>query len=325
MRGARLALVVVVGVTAVACSSDLPPANVVTGVRVLATSADKPYAQPGETVSLRVLAVDGRADRSTPMQVAWLPMPCVNPRGDDYYACYPAMAQQFAPGVDLSSVLVPGDQWSFTLPDDAIAAASLHPGAADPYGVAFAFVVACAGTVEYVPVDTNVQSPLTTPFGCFDASHRARGPDQFVFGFARVYAFADRRNANPVIDHLTFGGVPVDPVAGIAVPHCTASDEKHCGTTDVDTVVPDASWELDPGAYARSGGAAHEGIWVDYYVTAGRFTNDSAVLFDAYAGRAPSSTDPYAAPLSAGPQPLWVVVHDTRGGASWLQIPLTAN
>jgi hypothetical protein len=307
------------------CSSDLPPASLVDGVRILATSADQPYAMPGESVSLRVLAIDGRADRSRPMQVLWLPAVCMNPGGDDYFNCYPSFDSQFQPRVDLSSTLVAGDTWTFSMPADAIATAQPHPGVSDPYGIAFAFVLACAGHVEYVPVDPRTQSALTTPFGCFDDTHAALGPDQFVFAFARVYAFADRRNANPVIEALTFGGAPVDPAAGIALAHCTASDETSCATTDVDTVVPDASWEVDPGSLDPSGGPAHEALWVDYYVTGGRFASDSEVLFDAHSGRVSSTRDGYAAPLAAGPQTLWAVVHDTRGGASWMTIPVNAN
>jgi hypothetical protein len=305
-----------------ACGDDLPQANLVDGVRVLATRADKPYAMPGESVSLEALAIDGRRDRSRAMQVLWLPAICLNPPGDDYFACYPSFASQFQPGVDLSSALVAGNAFTFTIPANAIATAIPHPGAVDPYGVAFAFVIACAGRIEYVPVDTSADSPVTTPFGCFDESHAALGPDQFVFAFTRVYAFADRRNANPVIDHVTFGGAPVDPAAGIALDHCTASSETSCAATDVDVVVPDASWEVDPGSLDPSGSSGHEAIWVDYYTTGGRFAKDSVVLFDAHSGRVSSTGDGYAAPLSAGPQTMWAVVHDTRGGASWIAIPI---
>jgi hypothetical protein len=316
----------VLGIGLVAsCSSDLPPANVVDTVRILATQADHPYAMPGESVALQALAVDGRADRPQPMRVFWLPTVCMNPAGDDYFGCYPSMAGRFAPGADLSNVLAAGDRFSFTMPSDAIATAVPHPGAPDPYGIAFAFVIACAGRIEYVPVDTSSQSPLTTPFGCFDDSNVALGPADFVFAFTRVYAFADRRNANPVIDSLTFGGTKVDLVAGIDVARCTDSDETHCPKTQVDTSVPDSSWEVDPGSLDPSGGPGHEAIWVDYYATGGRFDDDSVVLFDAHSGRASSTADPYAAPLSAGPQTLWAVVHDTRGGASWVSVPLNAH
>jgi hypothetical protein len=318
-------LLLAAAATCSACSGDLPRASLVAGVRILATSADAPYAMPGETVSLRVLAADGRADRSRPMQLHWLPAPCVNPPGDEYFACYPTFASQFAPGVDIGSALASGDHWSFTMPSDAIASAAPHPGASDPYGVAFAFVLACAGHVEYVPIDPRAASPVTTPFGCFDDAGTPLDATQFVFAFTRVYAYADRRNANPAIDHLTFGGTPVDPAAGIALDHCAGSDEPSCKTTDVDAVVPDTSWEIDPGTVDRAGSPGHEAVWVDYYATGGRFANDSVVLFDATSGRASSTADGYAAPLTAGPATLWAVVHDTRGGASWVAVPLDAR
>jgi hypothetical protein len=319
-----MAMALAIGLAA-GCSSDLPPANVVDTVRILATQADQPYAMPGESVTLQVLAVDGRADRHKPMRVFWLPTVCMNPEGDDYFNCYPSMAGRFAPGADLSNILVAGDRWTFTMPADAIATAAPHPGAPDPYGVAFAFVMACAGRIEYVPVDTRTESPLTTPFGCFDDSNAALGPADFVFAFTRVYAFADRRNANPVIDFVTFGGARVDPAVGIAVARCTTPDEAHCPKTNVDTVVPDSIWELEPGSLDPSGGPGHEAIWVDYYATGGRFDDDSVLLFDAQSGRASSTSDAYAAPQSAGMQTLWAVVHDTRGGASWVSIPLNAH
>src|SRR5580693_409728 len=126
------------------------------------------------------------------MKVFWLPSVCMNPQGDDYFDCYPSFAGQFRAGVDLSATLVSGESWSFSMPEDALSSAAPHAGATDPYGIAFAFVLACAGHVEYVPVDLATQSALTTPFGCFAVPHTALGPDQFVFALSRVYAYADR-------------------------------------------------------------------------------------------------------------------------------------
>jgi hypothetical protein len=316
----------VAAVAALACAcggQSFDPGSVVESVRILATQADKPFAMPGETVTLRMLAADGRADRSTPMALSWLPQVCENPPHDLYYACYPTFARQFAPGEDLTSRLVSGASWSFTMPPDAVTAHVPVPGQTQGYGLVFAFAIACAGHVEYVPPPPG--SPATNPFGCFDGAHRALGADDFVFAVTRVYAYASLRNANPVIDHLTFGGAPVDPMAGIGVAHCTASSESRCSTTDLDTAVPDSSWELDPGDVDASGNVSHETLWVDYYLTAGRVKTDSVLLFDAHGGRVSSSADPFDAPLSAGDQTLWAVVHDNRGGASWVGVPVHAR
>jgi hypothetical protein len=302
---------------------DLPPANVVDGVRILATRADLPYAKPGETVSLDVLAVDGRATSTTPMRLFWIPTPCLNPPGDNYFGCYPQLP---------AGGLVSGDHLTFTMPANAITGAPPHPGAPTPYGVAFVFVIACAGSVEAVPVDTRTESPLTIPFGCFDDANTPVGADGFVFAFARVYAYTDLRNGNPIIDRLTFGGAPVDEGAGIHVHHCTESDITKCTSSKsatapnvMDVVVPAASWEVDPGALTLSGASAHEAIWVDYYTTGGRFANDSVVLFDANSGRASSNTGNGYAAQTAGTHAVWAVVRDTRGGVSWLTVPVHAE
>jgi hypothetical protein len=319
----RTAIALALGATA-ACSGDLPPASLVDGVRILATRADHPYAMPGETVTLQVLAVDGRSDPRATMRVFWLPTACVNPAGDAYFGCYPSMRGRFPVDTDLSTVLVEGPQWVFTMPPGAIDTANPHPGAGAPYGVAFAFLMACAGRVQYHPVDTSTSSPLTTPFRCLDGSGNPLGADDFVFAFTRVYAYATLRNANPVIDHLTVAGAPVGSV-GIALDHCTAGDESHCATSEIDTVVPATSWEVDPGSLAPAGQTAHEAIWVDYYATGGRFDDDSAVLFEATTGKVAKAGVGYAPPLSAGPRTLWAIVHDTRGGASWVSVPVAVR
>jgi hypothetical protein len=306
------------------CQSDLPAASLVGGVRILATRADLPYAKPGETVSIQALAVDGRPNKPTPMHLYWLPTPCVNPAEDDYFACYPSFAGTFTPGIDLKGSLVEGAEVAITMPADAITAAPLHPGATEPYGVAFVFLAACAGTLEYRPPGAS-ESPLATPFACYDQAGAEVGPSGFVFAFSRIYVYADRRNENPTITNLTFGGAAVDPSAGITVAHCRGSNESDCSATDVDVVVPDSSWEIDPGSQSPSGRPLHEGVWVDYYVSGGQLGNDAVVLFDANTGRASSTKDAYSAPLAPGEETLWAVVHDSRGGASWVSIPLAAK
>ena len=60
---------------------------------------------------------------------------------------------------------------------------------------------------------------------------------------------------------------------------------ERCSTSEIDTVVPGASWEVDPGTLSPPGHDAHEAIWVDYYASGGQFDDDSVVLFDALAGR----------------------------------------
>ena len=54
---------------------DFEPANSVSGVRIMASRADKPYAVPGDTVNIEVLAYDGRKDKSRAMRISWIPFP----------------------------------------------------------------------------------------------------------------------------------------------------------------------------------------------------------------------------------------------------------
>ena len=51
-----------------ACGSDFAPGSRITGLRVLAVQADKPYAHPGETVHLSALTAD---TRERPVVWAW--------------------------------------------------------------------------------------------------------------------------------------------------------------------------------------------------------------------------------------------------------------
>jgi hypothetical protein len=312
MRAARL---LVAGVALVACADTFDPSNEVQSVRVLAIRADQPYARPGSTVTLDLLAVDGRTAPKAPMRVGWLPVPCVNPPDDAFYGCFPAFAALPA-GVDLADHLVTGPRFAFTLPADVITS---HAG--DTYGVAFAFAVACAGHVEYRPPARGA-SPDAVPFACLDDAGNALGPDDFVFTYATVYAFADRTNDNPAIDHLTYAGSAVDPAAGIAIARCTQGALHDCPKAGVDIAVPASSQEVDPTSLDANGAPLREAIWVDYFVLRSQLAHDTVVLYDARSGAAAGTSDDLYAPQTAGDTHLWAVVRDDRGGVTWLDVPV---
>jgi hypothetical protein len=63
-------------------------ATVINSVRLLASRASEPRAKPGDTVTLDLLAWDGRVKGVGTMKTYWLPIGCVNPPGDAYYACF---------------------------------------------------------------------------------------------------------------------------------------------------------------------------------------------------------------------------------------------
>ncbi|MEO6420008.1 MAG: hypothetical protein ABIP39_11400 [Polyangiaceae bacterium] len=311
--------------------AQFDPASKVEAVRILATRSDKPYAKPGDTVNMEVLVDDGRAIKRTPMNVYWIPIPCIDPVNDAYYACYPGFAQ-LKPGVDLTPVLQAGTRFSFTMPADVITKHTKRNGSMDavPDGLAVIFTIACAGHVEYIPAsDNGVLNQL--PLGCFDDQHHQLGPDDYVFAFSLVYAFDDRSNANPVVDHLTFAGVPIDLNAGITLDHCGSAaadvngaiNRNGCMATPMDVVIQDESWEVDPSNVdPASGKPLKESIRVHYFVTDGKFENDTINLFDPTSGRIMDTKDNFTAPPLAGENTIWAVVRDNRGGATWFTIPL---
>jgi hypothetical protein len=307
-----------------ACSNTkFDPENKVQSVRIVATQADLPYSRPGDTVKLQILAVDARPTRPEQMQVFWFPDRCIDPAGDAYFNCYPALLQNHPLHTDLTPRLQTGSTASFQMPADVIAQ---HQGPRGdvPYGVMVVFAMACAGHVEAVSPPPG-SGPDALPFGCFDSAQQALGPDSYVFAYQVLFAFADRTNANPVIDHLVFAGASVDPAAGITVDHCTASTLDNCPTLQLDTVVPDASQEIDPGNRDANGTVLKEELWADYLLTGGKVKNDVQVLFDPRLGRLPVTVNEFSAPLAPGEYTLWSVVRDDRGGTAWLSIPVHAK
>jgi hypothetical protein len=306
-----------------ACNApSFTPASKVESVRILATHADAPYAAPGATVTMTALAADGRTNPATPMTVSWLPLPCVDPPGDAFSGCFPYFAALIPAGVDLGPSLTTGTTFTFQMPADAIANHPTAPGS-DPYGLAVVFTFACAGHVEYVPPPAG-GPPDAVPFGCFDGAGKRLGADDFVFAYSLVYAFADRTNANPVIDSVTYGGTAIDVDAGVTVPRCTKPKLDDCPTKPLDVVVPASSQEVDPNNLDFNGAALKEEIYVDYYVTAGKVADDTIILYDPHRGRLSGTGDAFTAPQAAGDSWLWVVVHDDRGGEADLQIPVHA-
>jgi hypothetical protein len=358
------------------CSpSDFEPQSKIDTVRVFAARADEPYAKPGDTVNLTLLTYDGRPQQPSPMQTYWLPFVCVNPAKDAYYACFGGAGGDggaasdagggalglLKPGVNLSPFLPQGPAFPVPLPADIVTShAPVMSG--DPYGVAIAFNISCAGHVEIVALDPSSKNPLQVPVGCFDDQENQLGSDDYVLGFARVYAYTSRTNANPVIDHVLFQGYDVlgagsdggaeagagpdaatdagpdaapdaagdaggdagPPVyaglsGSITTPPCT---QNPCPDLSIDVDVPPSSQEPDPGNVSPDGVQLSEQIWADYFVSIGDVSDNARLLYDPSHGRITPSANKLHVPTKAGDGFLWIVVHDSRGGAAWATIAL---
>jgi hypothetical protein len=357
-----LAALAVLGALLACGNTGFDPASKVDSVRMFVVRADKPYAKPGETVTLEALTTDARKDRTRPAKLYWIPLLCLNPQNDLYYLCFAppgdgghnAGATQLIPigafagagaaggdggadaggadaggafsgsnpfgnvptGVDLGPFLPQGSTFSFRMPDNAI---KERPGA-PPYGLAIVFNVLCAGRVEFAQRDPN-GGAQQVPVLCTDENGVKLPPSDYVIGISRVYSYADRTNTNPVIEAMTLEGKDVLEAQGVTLDKCTADREKDCKENKLGVRVSDSSWELNPSDVTRTG-VPHEQIWVDWYSDIGSFDDEARLLFDTQQGRVSDSDDTYRAPKNVSDGTLWGVVHDNRGGAAWIVVPL---
>lgn len=355
MLGSALILAVGGGVLGgVACGgSAFDSQSKVTSVRVFGVRPDKPYAKPGETVTLEVLSTDARRNKPRPLKIFWIPIVCINPREDLYYLCFlpsqtadggaqPGGARLIPPfpvdagapdgggvpgpaagaslasipeGIDLSPFLPQGPKFSFRMPDDVI---QQRPGS-PPYGLAIVFNIACAGQVRFA--ERTGSSPQQIPIRCTDEEGNQLSPDDYVIGINRVYSYLDRNNTNPVVEKVTLDGRDVDPVQGITIDRCVASRRADCNPVKIDVKVSDSSWEENPSATGPAD-ARREQIWVTYYSDIGDLKDDARLLFDSKTGRINESEVEYRAPYEPSEGTLWAVVHDNRAGAAFVVLPI---
>ena len=351
---ARAIAIAALAVTAAlfACGDNgFDPASKVDSVRLFVVRADKPFAKPGDTVTLEALVTDARKDKPRAAKLYWIPILCLNPKDDLYYLCFAppgdggrqAQSTRLVPvgafadagadggrsgltgnnpfasiptGVDLAPFLPQGPTFSFRMPDDAV----VPREGTDPYGLGIVFNVLCAGRVELATRDpaAGVQQ---VPVLCTDENGVQLPPSDYVIGISRVYAWTTRVNANPVIEAATFEGKDVIPTSGITVEHCTEAHQKDCKENKIGVRVPDSSWEANPSEVTRDG-PLHEQIWIDYYSDLGKFDDEARLLFDTRAGRSSDSDVTFRAPKEVVDGTIWAVVHDNRGGAAWLVLPL---
>jgi hypothetical protein len=123
----------------------------------------------------------------------------------------------------------------------------------------------------------------------------------------------------------------VDPTTHVPVTQpvtatrCTAARRADCPKVHFGPIVPASSWELNPEERDANGNPLHEEIWADFYSTFGQVNDSARLLYDAVNGSigGPDVTDnEFLPPDTTGDGFLWIVVHDSRGGAQWVQIPV---
>jgi hypothetical protein len=346
------------------CSpSGFQSETVIDTVRILASRASEPRATPGDNVKVEVLAYDGRINPTTPMQIYWLKLPCVNPLNDAYFACFPqflgiddagtpgpliggltedagalpaigdaglaGLAGLLKPGVDLSPILATGPSLTVPIPDGIIVP---RTGVSASYGLMILFNFACAGHIGAVAFDPNSGNPQQVPLGCFDANNQPVGPDGFVLGFTRVYVQDQPTEENPMITEVDTGGQRLEVDGGVT----TARLEIDGGVTTEPFVVnlcgENNANKCDGskiGPVVPSSKPTTKQVWADFYSTVGQFNSNARLLFDPMQTLSiPAGTNNiYLAPNNLVGAPannfIWIVVHDDQGGADWVTVPLT--
>ncbi len=340
-----LAAVALVGAHAASCSAPFDPPAYVNSLRVLAVQIDKPYANPGDTVTFRMTYADGRdlpADEQVaPILVTWVGG-CFNPPGKSYYGCYETLGELFGglssgqlppeiaigPGLTEFSVVVPGD----------VLANIGEPDAGPKVALGFVFFLVCAG--ELRPVEQAGETAAGAfPIGCFDPSGRELGAEGFVPGYTQIYVFEDGRlNQNPTVNAFTVDGQVFAPdqtatarVCDVTPDErrqagCAAIDEfTECETVTLDVDVPADVAEADPDALDADGKQLREVVWVSYFADGGDFESETKLVSDAAKGLQKGHDTKWVPPDEPGLYTLWAVVRDNRGGSQLVQQLVTVQ
>lgn len=263
---------------AAGCSDDFDPASLVNDLRVLAVSADQPYALPGSEVKLEALAFDP-AGRS----LSWGWGQCIEPASSVALDCLRAMR--------FDSLTIARDQPHHTI---------TVPETDAPYvGVV---VVACPG--EIVPGDTE-----GIPLACMDGT-RQLPLSEFELGLKRIFVKDPALNRNPQIAELVWDGVPW-PAGETRVDTCEEAKDGACDEFTEHEVTVQAAADAVETSIDSEGVVRAEAVVVQLYGTSGEFDDDVRVVDTPTTGFRARKED------SGKRITFWFVVRDDRGGVSW--------
>lgn len=334
---------------AAGCGPQFDPGNEIRTLRVLGVKKDKPYARPGEEVSLQLLWHDpkGRKD----VQRAFIGG-CVNPPGDLYYGCFGQYGERAAKG-ELPELGM-GDSFKVTLPKDIISSRpALEPGQ-PPYGLYIVFFAVCAGTISFdMTADAQSVGSAGLPVRCLDKQGAPLGSEDFVVGYSSIYSFEDATNANPVFDlddegedkgkarfEVAGNSLVADCVGGDCqvtppvvevdceknaercIDACEEDGDDGCPDIEVKPVISESkNVERDDVSSRLFGSEVTEQMWVNYYVDRGGMS-EVRLLNDATTGWNPKFRGELHAPKDPGPLQIWAVIHDNRGGMEFSRLTL---
>jgi hypothetical protein len=115
---------------------------------------------------------------------------------------------------------------------------------------------------------------------------------------------------------------PTGCTEGVAcIEHCDDDGDPTCPEVSIQAIVDRSSAEIDSVASEIFGRENEESLWINFFVDRGSLKSDVKLLNDAVEGWNDDNEDQLYAPRETGPLRIWAVVHDNRGGVSWVRIP----
>jgi hypothetical protein len=265
---------------AAACSDDFDPASRVSDLRVLAVSADQPFALPGSEVKLEALAFDPAA-----RSLSWGWGVCIEGSSSLALDCLRALR--------FDSLTIGQDQPRHIL---------RVPETDAPFvGVV---VVACPGTI----VAGNTEG---VPLACVGADDRPLPLSEFELGLKRIYLRDSQLNHNPTFDTLIWDGVPW-PEGEVRRDTCARTKDASCDAFTEHALEARAAADAVEKSIDREQLPITEQVVVQLYATGGEFEDDVRVV------EKPTNTWKARREDAGQRITFWFVVRDDRGGVSWI-------
>jgi hypothetical protein len=269
-----------------ACGDTLDPSSRLTNLRLLAVEADKPAAEPGDTVTLRALYANGDEQ---PLQ--WGYALCDGASSSAALDCLRAL------DVDTLSVAADQTEFSFSMPG-----ASSEGQRPVSIGVA---VIVCPG--EIVRGDTH-----GVPLACL-VDGEPLDINDFEMGVKRIFYADARPNHNPQIAAVLFDGEPwlADEVKSVAACTRDTDDVEECKPRFRHTFKVEAAEDATEPFIDNDGKQVDEQVVAQFYATGGTFEYDVRTIESANTRFIAQRSD------TGKTLTLHFVIRDSRGGVSW--------
>jgi hypothetical protein len=264
----------------------LDPSSRLTNLRLLAVEADKPAAEPGETVSLRALY-----ESSGEAALQWGYALCDGASSSAALDCLRAL--------DPSSLQVASDQTEFSFTMPAPSAQGKRPVS---IGVA---VIVCPG--EIVPGESH-----GVPLAC-EVAGKPLDINDFEMGVKRVFYADGGPNQNPRIAAITLDGAAwrADELKSITACTRDTEDVEDCKAPFRHTLKVEPEEGAVESFIDNDEKRVNEQVVAQFYATGGTFEYDVRTI-DA------ANTRFIAQKSDAGKTlTLHFVIRDSRGGVSW--------